>query len=328
MLKACVGVTAFGVAAGWAYLRHIMLPVGPARLDWSQHVFAHRGCRFVPGVPENTVPAFQYAAVNCAAGLECDIRLTKDGELVVFHDAKLGSHVLNAPEGKEYVHQLTLGELQQLELTEDTERRGVRLCTLEDVVAIAKENDVRLLIELKPTPGATRAQRRMYVNKVLEVFAKYDDFLYDRASVISFNPFLLYQLRRQDPKIAVIQLTRPDLISLVVATPGETKAAPIWLRLLPLSLADKVTHFVLYSVAPWVIGASGVGLPYTCFSDVEVLRWSHRKVLTYLWGFPNPETCIASMRSQGVAVAVDSEYGQYYLRPRFPFGSTSAATTP
>jgi glycerophosphoryl diester phosphodiesterase len=320
MFKTCLGAAAFGAVASWAYLRHVMLPAGPDRREWAEQVYAHRGCRFIPGIPENTVPAFQYAALNCAAGVECDIRMCKSGDLVVFHDAVLGQHVTNrSPELSEKIHELTLNELQSLDLTEDVDKRGVRLCTLEDVIAVCREHDLRVLIELKPTPGANKKQRELYVRKILDTFERHDDFLYDRAMVISFSPFLLYQLRCANPKIAVIQLSRPDLISLVVTTHGESKSAPFWLKLLPLPVADRLTHFVLYSVAPWVIGASAVGVPYTSYSDVEVHRWTHRKMFLYLWGFSAPETCTASMRSPGVAVAVDGEFGQYYLRPRYPF---------
>ena len=143
MLKAGVGVAALGAAASWAYLRHIMLPVGPDRTEFAQEVFAHRGCRFVKGIPENTVPAFQYAAVNCASGLECDVRLCKSGELVVFHDPVLGKHVEAESEvQRKRVSTMTLEDLQTLRLSEDTEQKNVRICTLEDVIAVAREHDV------------------------------------------------------------------------------------------------------------------------------------------------------------------------------------------
>ncbi|HEY5107000.1 MAG TPA: glycerophosphodiester phosphodiesterase family protein, partial [Caulobacteraceae bacterium] len=50
---------------------------------------AHRGLWSPGGAPENSLGAFQAA---CAAGydIELDVRLTRDGEAVVFHDAKLG----------------------------------------------------------------------------------------------------------------------------------------------------------------------------------------------------------------------------------------------
>ena len=322
MLKVGVGAAACSVAASWAYLRHIMLPVGPDRSDFAQEVYAHRGCRFIKGIPENTVPAFQYGALNCASGLECDVRLCKSGELVVFHDPVLGKHVVSETDvSKSRVSDMTLAELQTLKLAEDTENKNVQICTLDDVIEVAREHDVRILIELKPNPGATRAQRAAYIRAVLETFKRHEDFLYTRSMVISFSPFMLYALRRVDSRIAVMQLSKPTLVSDL--TKAESGSVPLPLRLLPTSFADKVVHFGLYSVAPWVIGASAVGLPYTSFSDLEVHRWTHRGMFLYLWGFPAPDTCTTSMRSPGVAVAVDDDFGQYFVKPRFPFGASS-----
>ena len=50
-------------------------------------VFAHRGASAY--APENTLPAFALAMEQGADGIELDIHLTKDGELVVIHDEKL-----------------------------------------------------------------------------------------------------------------------------------------------------------------------------------------------------------------------------------------------
>jgi len=49
--------------------------------------FAHRGLHG-PGIPENSMAAFR-AAIDAGAGIECDVRLTLDGKVVVFHDHDL-----------------------------------------------------------------------------------------------------------------------------------------------------------------------------------------------------------------------------------------------
>ncbi len=50
-------------------------------------VFAHRGGSRL--APENTMPAFDRAAAEGVDGLELDVRLSRDGEVVVCHDARL-----------------------------------------------------------------------------------------------------------------------------------------------------------------------------------------------------------------------------------------------
>jgi glycerophosphoryl diester phosphodiesterase len=49
--------------------------------------FAHRGLHG-SGVPENSLSAFR-AALDIGAGIECDVRLSSDGEVMVFHDHDL-----------------------------------------------------------------------------------------------------------------------------------------------------------------------------------------------------------------------------------------------
>ena len=59
---------------------------GPDPLDPGPAGFAHRGRHDGAGFPENSLIAFA-AALEMGAGIECDLRLTADDRVVVFHDA-------------------------------------------------------------------------------------------------------------------------------------------------------------------------------------------------------------------------------------------------
>ena len=59
----------------------------PDPLDPGPRGFAHRGLHG-PGVPENSLAAFQ-AAIDLGAGIECDVRLSADNQVLVFHDRDL-----------------------------------------------------------------------------------------------------------------------------------------------------------------------------------------------------------------------------------------------
>ena len=61
-------------------------PSKPDPLDPGPAGFAHRGLHDGSGFPENGFIAFA-AALEIAAGIECDLRLTADNQIVVFHDA-------------------------------------------------------------------------------------------------------------------------------------------------------------------------------------------------------------------------------------------------
>src|SRR5215210_242323 len=54
-------------------------------LDPGPEGFAHRGLHYGSGFPENSLLAFA-AALEIGAGIECDLRLTADNRIVVFHD--------------------------------------------------------------------------------------------------------------------------------------------------------------------------------------------------------------------------------------------------
>ncbi len=58
----------------------------PDPLDPGPAGFAHRGLHHGAGFPENSLIAFA-AALESGAGIECDLRLTADDQIVVFHDA-------------------------------------------------------------------------------------------------------------------------------------------------------------------------------------------------------------------------------------------------
>ena len=49
-----------------------------------QVIYGHRGASGY--APENTLEAFELAAKMGAAGVELDVHLSKDGELIVAHD--------------------------------------------------------------------------------------------------------------------------------------------------------------------------------------------------------------------------------------------------
>lgn len=57
----------------------------PDPLDPGPKGFAHRGLHAGSGFPENSLIAFA-AALELGAGIECDLRLTADDQIVVFHD--------------------------------------------------------------------------------------------------------------------------------------------------------------------------------------------------------------------------------------------------
>ena len=71
-------------------------------------VYAHRG--YSGAYPENTMLAFRKAEEAGSDGIELDVQLTKDGQVVVIHD----ENVDRTTDGKGLVCDYTLAELQKL----------------------------------------------------------------------------------------------------------------------------------------------------------------------------------------------------------------------
>jgi glycerophosphoryl diester phosphodiesterase len=103
-------------------------------------VFAHRGGAGL--APENTRGAFRNAAAMGVDGCELDVRLSKDGEVVVIHDATLD----RTTDGNGPVASRSWAELQRLTLKGTT---GERIMPLEDVVRVFRDTPITLRLELK-----------------------------------------------------------------------------------------------------------------------------------------------------------------------------------
>lgn len=160
----------------------------------------HRGAR--EAAPENTLSSFLAAESMGAHGIELDVMLSRDGELVVIHDYDLDA----TTNGKGPVKECTLAELKQLDAGSwfDEAFTGERIPTLEEVIEVL---DPRTLIniELKTESPATDGLE----NAVVEVIQKHD--LYDRVIVSSFNPIALLRMKWADKNIPVGLLYAPDL---------------------------------------------------------------------------------------------------------------------
>ncbi|MET3696276.1 glycerophosphoryl diester phosphodiesterase [Bacillus oleivorans] len=105
-------------------------------------IFAHRGSS--KSEPENTMPAFKQALKDGADGIELDVQLTKDGQVVVIHDEKVD----RTTNGKGYVKDYSLYDLQKLHVHNQTLHK-VAIPTLIEVFEWLNGNDLIVNIELK-----------------------------------------------------------------------------------------------------------------------------------------------------------------------------------
>lgn len=117
-------------------------------------VFAHRGGAALR--PENTMVAFDHALALGADGIECDVRLSRDGEVMVHHDATLE----RTTNGQGAVSEHSAAALEQLDAGFsfrgiDGERyrgRGCRIPRLQHV--LERYPGIPIIVELKGTDPA------------------------------------------------------------------------------------------------------------------------------------------------------------------------------
>ena len=157
-------------------------------------IFAHRG--FGNHGPDNSLYAVEHALAAGMDGVDVDGQLTRDGELVIFHDLSVDR--LTSGTGR--VRDKTRDEMLALDLGPKYDPRGeggirgANVHTFEDFVRAVKGRGI-LMVELKvPGLGASGIEAR-----AVEIIQRYD--AHENVILSSFNPFVLYRLKRLDPRV-------------------------------------------------------------------------------------------------------------------------------
>jgi len=144
---------------------------------------AHRGLWKSGGAPENSLAAFE-AACRAGYGIELDVRLSADGEAMVFHDDTLER--LTASAG--LVEEQTTDELQALRLLGSNET----IPALAEVLALIGGR-APLLVELKTPAG----QEGLLERRVADLMADYAG----PVALLSFNAEALAWLAAHAPSL-------------------------------------------------------------------------------------------------------------------------------
>ncbi len=155
-------------------------------------VIGHRGIPYL--APENTIASFAKSLELGAEGIELDVHLSKDNEMVVCHDEKVN----RTTNGKGFIKDLTLEELRRLDAGSwySDSFSGQRIPLLSEVLDLVVDTSVMVNIELKTGivsyPGL--------VEKVVELIRRYK--LVDRVIISSFNHYSLIETMKIEPKLS------------------------------------------------------------------------------------------------------------------------------
>ena len=148
-------------------------------------IWAHSGCSMMN--PENTLLAFKKAAeLEGITGIEFDVQLTRDGEIVVIHDERVD----RTTDGTGNVRDYTLAELKKLSIAGDDD--SYRIPTLREVLELLKPYCVnkgqKLNIELKNSVVRYEGMEQKVIDMVsefnLEDYVVYSSFNHDSIGLV------------------------------------------------------------------------------------------------------------------------------------------------
>ncbi len=190
--------------------------------------FAHRGLHSRDeSVPENSVEAFRLAAAE-GYGVELDVQLSKDGQVVVFHDDTL-ERVCGVDRR---VDELTYAQLQQL-----------RLCGTEHTIPLfsqvlaAYNGAGPMIVELK-----TGRRNGELCEKTYKLLEKYEG----DVCIESFDPRIVAWFRLHAPKIVRGQLA---MAAINYPKPKENRLLDYLLSHTMLNFLAR-PNFIAYDVVP------------------------------------------------------------------------------
>jgi glycerophosphoryl diester phosphodiesterase len=191
-------------------------PSAPDPLDPGPAGFAHRGLHSDAAFPENSLIAFA-AALELGAGIECDLRLTADNRIVVFHDADAWRMCASPLR----ISDATLGDLGRLRVGEHP------IPTLDSLLQLVG-GKAPLLLEIKVDKDVWR-----WAPALGQALAGYSG----RFGVMSFDPRIARLMKTNMPDVrrgliirggltpirrwTAMLIADPDFLAVDLASLGE-----------------------------------------------------------------------------------------------------------
>lgn len=163
------------------------------------NIVAHRG--YSGKYPENSPEAFAQALQLPIHGVECDIRVSRDGQAVVIHDPSVD----RTSNGNGMVARMTWPELQRLNIgTEDAPQQLMLVDDLLRMLGAPGDNPHHLYIETKPLMRHGAALEKALARALHRTGMVADP----RVHIISFSHASLRRLASLVPQVDRIYLRR------------------------------------------------------------------------------------------------------------------------
>ncbi|MBO7219595.1 MAG: glycerophosphodiester phosphodiesterase [Alistipes sp.] len=175
---------------GLILLMVVMIGISASAQYKAPKIIAHRGFHASEGAAKNSLNALKAAQEAGFWGSECDLQLTKDGEVLVvhgpWHPGTKGARPVV------HIHRSTKEKVQAIPLAS-----GEKVSTLDEYLQqVASAKGTKLIIEIKDQP--TPQLETEIVEKTIKAVAKYG--LENEVEYIAFRPFVCWELARLAPK--------------------------------------------------------------------------------------------------------------------------------
>ncbi|MFI7192603.1 glycerophosphodiester phosphodiesterase [Nocardia nova] len=187
-------------------------------------VVAHRGASGTR--PEHTLAAYELALEEGADGVECDVRLTRDGHLVCVHDRTVD----RTSSGTGLVSEMTLDELRELDFGSDGSPAPV--LTLSELITLVldwRSRPTKLFIETKhPVRYGALVENKVLAELQRFGIATPASADHSRAVVMSFAATAVWRIRRAAPLLPTVLLGESSryLGGSAATTVGATAVGP------------------------------------------------------------------------------------------------------
>ncbi|GLZ81332.1 glycerophosphoryl diester phosphodiesterase [Actinorhabdospora filicis] len=211
-------------------------------------IVAHRGSNAV--LPEHSLAAYAEALELGVDALECDVRLTRDGHLVLHHDRLVN----RTSDGQGAVSDLSLRELRAMDFAVNRDvpdgPEYSRIVTLPELLELIGDRPVKLLVETKhPTRYGARVERRL--------FATLKRYPHVDAEVMSFSRAALHRARVMSPATPLVWLFQYPLGP--APSFARTIGADVRMVLKRLEMIDRA-HRAGRQVYVWTVNDPGEAL--------------------------------------------------------------------
>jgi glycerophosphoryl diester phosphodiesterase len=233
------------------------------------NIIAHRG--FSGMYPENTLLAFQNAVELGVDGIELDVHLSRDKQVVVIHDENLE----RVAGRRDRVQDLSAAELAQAEVRGGSlDVRGQTVPTLEQYFRLVRDKGVFTNIELKNSLVPYKGLER----EVLELVEVYG--LQGRVLISSFNHHSLAKVLKLSPgmRCACLTACRLERGGEYAKTRGFSFVNPHYLSLDDESIAE--IHGAGVGIQAWTVDKPAP-IQYLCLKGVYgvITNWPDQALI-------------------------------------------------